>query len=134
MYVALRKKCTYLEFLCCEFFRIQTKKTLNTDTFYAMFTTINIIWFTLIKVNFLVNLRLRKACQIERAYEHWGLQVWARYLKQTLVFMLNRALREFFQEFFTSIGKIFFWGEYVQWAMILWGFGILLIFPNFLRS
>ena len=43
---------------------MRTRKTPNIDTFNAMLTTTTIIWFTLINVNFSINLRLRKTCQI----------------------------------------------------------------------
>ena len=65
------------------------------------------------------------------------LQFRTKYLRQTLAFMWNSALREKFNFHFYGVlcwcwQKFSFWtGHY---AIILWHFEIFLIFPNFLRS
>ena len=67
-----------------------------------------------------------------------SLQSWTKYLRQTRVFLWNRALREesnfYLPEFFASIDKIFILGAGLRTRIIPWSFGIFLIFPNFLKS
>ena len=58
------------------------------------------------------------------------MQLWTRHLRQTLVFMWSRALREnfnfyFFQEFFASFEKKSIFGGWTgRWGIILWSLQI----------
>ena len=65
------------------------------------------------------------------------IQSWTKHLRETLVFISNRALQEkfnfCFSEVFCKYGKKFYFGKKAEhWAIFLLSFKILLMFPNFL--
>ena len=77
-------------------------------------------------------------CQIRRGSPGWGLQSVAGYLGLALLFVWGAHrggdLVTVFRGVFGSAGEFLFWRGSGHWAIILWGLGTFLIFPNFLRS
>ena len=60
--------------------------------------------------------------------------IWEQFQFSCEVAQCGKTLVSVFQEFFPGIAGFQFGGWAGRWAIILWGFGTLLIFPNFLRS